>query len=180
MSYLLFSCRLWGTSSVGSTGTGFDDVGRWDSPGSPGMCNWGSVAPNAWRSFYSPRRWIGRNACHWTYPRTPCSPRWESCPRKVHRSPGWNQRGFPVSRQAPDCKSGAGTRDPPKCSLATGLLPLPCYPKIIWLNNRYESNSVARGGDKNPFWRLGKTRQGEKALPTSSKKYLIYYQIDFL
>lgn len=36
-----------------------------------------------------------------------------------------------MSRRTPDCTFAAGSRDQPKCSLATDLLPLPCYPATL-------------------------------------------------
>lgn len=36
-----------------------------------------------------------------------------------------------MSRRAPDCTFAAGSRDQLKCSLATDLLPLPCYPAAL-------------------------------------------------
>lgn len=160
-SYLLSSCRLSSISLGGSTGTDFDGADQWGSRDFPDRCTLGSSEPNVWRSSCNPRMWTGHNVYRSICPHTPCSPRWVFCLRKVHRSPEWNPKGCPVHR-APD--KSVETRGRSQCSLATGLLPLPCYLTTLWLNNRYSLDSVV--------WEirirsdvLGKTRWPGKRFP---------------
>lgn len=124
----LSSCRPWGISSGGSIGTGCGGADPRGSPGYPGSCKSGCGARSAWRSSCSPHTWTGRSACRSTCLRTPCSPRWPACPRRARHYPAWTRTGWPERRRAPDRTTAAESRDRLRCSPATGLLPLPCYP----------------------------------------------------
>lgn len=124
----LSSCRPWGISWDGSTGTGCGGAGPRGSLDSPDSCRWGCGARSAWRSSCSPHRWTGRSVCRSTCPRTPCSPRWPACPLRARRYPAWTRTGWPGRLRAPGRTAAAESRGRLRCSPATGLLPLPCYP----------------------------------------------------